>query len=166
MALGKVINDSNRIWLSINNGKVERNDNGVKTQYSYVEGRLTSVYTKERNYNGEKVVKWFIELTDEEGSLYAISLPYSSGTYKSIILSLASDEDLNKDSIIRIEPYIGKNGYTKIVVWSDGVKLDWATHELPPVEDVVINGRTYKDDSKRMDMVVGYTNQVLQRIQA
>lgn len=162
MALGKYQQD-NKIWLSIYNGKIERSENGNKTLYSYVEGRLLGIYTKERTYNGERVTKWFIDLQGEEGEVYSISLPYSSGSLKSIVLALASDEALTSQSNVRIEPYL-KGNYTSIVVWSDGVKLDWVVRELPEVETIQVGGRSYKDDTKRMQVITSYVEQINQRL--
>ena len=141
-----------RKWLTIHHGKVELSENGVKQFFSYVEGRLLSIYSKVRNYGGEDVTKWFIDLRDENGELYTISFPYSSGTLKSIVLSLASDEALSGSSFVRIEPF-QKGNFTNVVVWSNGVKLDWVTKELPSVEEVTFNGRVYKDESKRMEYI-------------
>lgn len=104
-------------------------------------------------------MKWFIDLRDEHGGLYAISFPYQSGTFKSVVLSLASDEALSGSSLVRIEPF-QKGNFTNVVVWSNGIKLDWITKELPPVEEVYLNGRVYKDETKRME----YITKLVQRI--
>lgn len=165
MGLGKIEKGEPKIWLSIYNGKVERSEGGQKNYFSYVEGTLAGIYTKVRTYNGEKVTKWFIDLRGDEGELYSISLPYNSGAFKSIVLALASDEQLSPTSIVRIEPYL-KGNYTNIVVWSDGVKLDWVIRELPPVDTIQIGGRNYKDDSKRMELITSYVNQILSRLQS
>ena len=85
------------------------------------------------------------------------------GTFKSIILALASDEKLTADTPIVIEPY-ERNGYTKVVVYSDGVKLDWVTKELPPLKEVVVKGKTYTDDEERMNFIKGIAHQVKERV--
>ena len=155
MALGNNTQQGNKIWLSIYNGKVERSENGQKTQYSYVEGRLVGIYTQERTYKGERVTEWFIDLQGEQGEAYSIGFPYSSGSLKSIVLALASDEALTSQNRVRIEPYL-KGEFTNIVVRSNGAKLDWVVRELPAVENVEVGGKTYKDDSKRMELIASY----------
>ena len=84
--------------------------------------------------------------------------------FKSIVLALASDEALSPTTHIRIEPYEGRNGYTKVVVYSDGVKLDWITKQLPEQEAVSVGGRTIKDDSKQMEYIVSVVKQITERL--
>ena len=149
-------------WLSIHHGKVELSDNGQKQLFSYVEGRNISIYKRERNYNGEAVLKWFINLRDDEGDLYSISFPYNSGTFKSVVLALASATDLTSSTAIKIHPY-QKGNFTNVVVYADGAKLDWAVRELPPVEYVSINGQRIKDEAKRMELITSYVASINER---
>ena len=165
MALGQIQQQQpqqRRRWLSIHHGVVELSENGQKQSFSYVEGSLRSIYTKTRNYGGEEVLKWFIDLQDEGGDLYSISFPYNSGTFKSIVLALASDEELTSSTITRIEPYQNGN-FTNVKVWADGVKLNWVVKELPPVEPVTIGGRTIKDETKRMSYISSLVETINQR---
>jgi hypothetical protein len=159
MALGQIEQPKRRIYLSIHHGKVEASDNGAKSYFSYVEGGLLSIYSKERTYGTEKVLKWFMDMMDEEGELYTISFPYNSGTFKSIVLAMASAQNLNGSTIFKIEPY-QKGNFTNVVVYADGVKLDWVTNELPPVEDVRVGSQTYKDDSKRMNYICSLVDKI------
>lgn len=160
MGLGRI--QQPKKWLSIHHGKVELSENGVKEYFSYVEGKLLSIYAAVRNYGGENVTKWIIDLQDESGDLYSISFPYQSGTLKSIVLALASDVFLKSTTLVRIEPF-QKGNFTNVVVWSDGVKLDWVTKELPPVEGININGRVYKDESKRMEYITNLIQSINRR---
>lgn len=165
MALGQIQQQQpqqRRRWLSIHHGVVELSENGQKQSFSYVEGRLLSIYRKTRNYNGEDVEKWFIDLKDDGGELYSISFPYNSGTFKSIVLALASWDSLNATTTTRIEPY-QKNNFTNVKVWADGVKLNWVVKELPPVEPVTIGGRTIKDETKRMSYISSLVETINQR---
>lgn len=161
MGLG---NCDRKIFLNINNGKVEKTANGKKQQYDYVEGFLMNIYEYERTFRNEKTKYWYIDIKDERGNIYAVGFPYSSGLFKTIILSLASDDALNKKSTIRLQPY-EKNGYSKAVVWSDGVKLDWVVKELPPLKDIQVGGRNIKDDSDRMNLICKYVKEINARIQ-
>ena len=167
MGLGNLVAETstpqNKIkWLSIHHGKVELSENGVKQLYDFVEGRLSSIYTKERNYNGEPVLKWFINLRDEEGELYSISFPYSSGTFKSIVLALASATDLTASTIVKILPY-QKGSFTNVAVYADGAKLDWVVKQLPPLDFVTINGQRVKDEAKRMKLISSFVDVINRR---
>lgn len=162
MGLGN-IKQTRKHYLSINGGKVIIDKgNGKKDSFSFVEGVLEGIYTKDRTFNGENVRRWYLDLKDGK-DIYSICFPYSSGVFKSIILSLASDEKLNRSTPIRIEPY-EKSGYSKAVVYSDGVKLDWIVKELPPVEEVMVGGKIVKDDSKRMEFICSLCSTIMQRI--
>lgn len=163
MALGTEVRRQSRKWLTIHHGIVELSENGQKSQFSYVEGRLVSIYTKQRTYGGENVTKWFIDIADEDGTLYTVSFPYYSGTFKSIVLALVSDNTLCGGSMVRIEPY-QKGNFTNVTVWSDGVKLDWMTKELPPIEEVKVGDRIYKDETKRMAFIASIVNKLNQRL--
>lgn len=155
---------SNKIYLNIKDGAVVRKTETGEDKYAYVEGRLESISTKERTFRGETIVYWYIDLRDTEtGELYSLGFTYSSNVYKSVILCLSSDETLGQDSVVRIEPYI-KNGYDKVAVWSNGVKLDWVTKSLPPVEETTIGGRRVKDDTKRMEYITSLTEALKIRI--
>lgn len=154
-----------KIYLNIKEGAiVRRTESGAEERYSFVEGKIESISQKERTFRNEVVVYWYIDLRDaESGELYSLGFPYSSNVFKSVILSLASDETLTGESVVRIEPYT-KNGYDKVVVWSDGVKLDWVVKALPPVEVKNIGGRSVKDDSKRMELIKAYARKLVNNI--
>lgn len=153
-----------KVYLNIKDGSVVRRTSTGEEKYSYVEGRLEAITTKERNFRGETVLYWYIDLRDtESGELYSLGFPYSNNIYKSIILSLSSDGELSRDNVVRIEPYV-KNGYDKVVVWSNGVKLDWIVKTLPPIEEVTIGGRRIKDDSKRMNYITTLTENIVRRL--
>lgn len=162
MALGQDYNKS-KTYLSINHGKVIKGSGTSKEEYSYIEGYIEAIYTKRSTFGNEVVVRWFIDIRDG-GELYSLCLPYSSGVFKSIILALASDEALTSSTPVRIEPYEGKNGYTKVVVYSDGVKLDWVVKQLPPQKSVTIGGKQVKDDSEQMNLIGAYVTNIVGRI--
>lgn len=164
MGLGKIEQvQTNKHYLAINNGKViiDRG-NGRKESFGYVEGVLEGIYTQKRNFGGEEVTRWFIDLRDGT-EIYSICLPYSSGVFKSIVLALASDEALRNDTPIRIEPY-ERNNFTKVTVYSDGTKLDWITKELPPLREVKVGTKIVKDDTERMNLICNLCNTINDRI--
>ena len=152
-----------KTYLNIKNGAVVKRTATGEESYTYVEGRLEAISQKERSFRNEVVVYWYIDLRDEEsGELYSIGFPYGSNTFKSVILALASPMGLtavNNGSVVRIEPYT-RNGYDKIVVWGEGVKLDWVTKTLPPVSERMIGGRKVKDDSERMTYICSLVSQI------
>lgn len=150
MALGRVEKRERIYYLSITNGKITHNDKGKRNIYAFVEGKLEGINLTERTFNGEKVPYWFINLRGEKGELFVISLPYKSGTFKSIVLALASEPTLGK--VVKIEPY-ERNGFTKVVVSLNDKRLDWVKKELPPVEEIQIAGQPVKDDTKRMEYI-------------
>ena len=160
----RVSTERRKTYLNIKDGAiVRRSPDGEEERFSYVEGRLEAISQKERTFRGEVVVYWYIDLRDEEsGELYSLGSSYGSNTFKSIILQLASKdglESVKNGSPIRIEPYT-KNGYDKVQVWGEGVKLDWVTKQLPPIEETTIGGRREKDDRKRMAYISSLAEQV------
>ena len=164
MALGTIDQDTKRrVYLSISHGKVVHYLKGGEVEsFKNVEGRLQDITIKERSFNGKRTPFWYLDIKDG-GELYSLSLPYVSGTFKSIILSLASYQSLNKETNILIEPY-EKGNYTKVVVYADGVKLDWVVKELPPLKEVVIGGNTYSDDTERMNFIKELASKVKERV--
>lgn len=162
MALGQQEQRARRYYLTISDGQVVHSENGKKEYYSYVEGTLEKIYKLERTFNGETVLYWYIDIRDEKGELYSISLPYKSGTFKSIVLALASEQAIAL-STIKIEPY-KKGEFTKVVVSSNGQRLDWIVKELPAVEEVFIAGERIKDDTKRMAYIYTLVEQINARL--
>ena len=164
MALGHLDTDTRRkIFLSISHGKVVHYlSGGEKEQFKNVEGTLQDITLKERSFNGKTEPFWYIDLRDGK-DLYSISLSYASGTYKRIILALASCKTLSKDTQIIIEPY-EKDNYTKVVVYADGEKLDWVVKTLPPLKEINVGGRTYSDDTDRLNYIRDLTSQVRERV--
>ena len=160
----RITADRRKTYLNIKEGAiVRRTPEGTEERYSYVEGRLEAISQKERTFRGEVVVYWYIDLRDEDsGELYSLGFSYASNTFKSIILQLASKdglESVKNGSTIRIEPY-SKDGYDKVQVWGEGVKLDWVTRQLPPIEETTIGGRKVKDDTKRMALITSLAQEV------
>lgn len=163
MALGKT-EVIKKTYLSITNGKVAQDrGNGTKDFFSYVEGLIQGISQKEKNFNGEMVSRWYLDLKDGE-DIYSVCFPYGSGVFKSVVLALASDEALSTSSFVRIEPY-EKNGYTKAVVYSDGVRLDWVVKELPPIKEVEVGQRKVKDDSERMRYICELCSLINKRLE-
>ena len=163
MALGQH-QQERKTYLSINHGKVVQGTGESKQLFSYVDGNIEAIYTKRSTFGSEVVTRWYIDLRDG-ADLYSICLPYSSGVFKSIILALAAEQSLTASTLVRIEPYKGKNGYTKVVVYADGVKLDWIKKQLPPQDVLTIGGKQVKDDTRQMEFIESYVRLIQGRIE-
>lgn len=157
-------NDKQRkTYLTISHGKVVQGSGESRQYFSYVDGAIQAIYTRNSTFDNGVVKRWYIDMRDGE-ELYSLCLPYSSGVFKSIILSLASATDLTASTPVRIEPYEGANGYTKVVVYVEGVKMNWITKQLPPQELITIGGKQIKDDSKQMEFIASLCKQITERI--
>lgn len=134
-----------------------------RAYYSSVEGTIENIYTKRSTFNGEEVIRWYIDIRDGR-ELYTLCLPYTSGVFKSIILSLAGAENLTASTPIRIYPYLGKNGYTKVAVYADGKKLDWVTKELPQQQIIKVGDKELKDNKAQMNFIISLCNKVREKL--
>ena len=151
-----------KIYLNITEGKVVRRTERGVLKYDYVEGELERIYPREREFRGEKVPYWYIDLKDREtGSIYSIGLRSSSGVWRSIILSLGSVESFLFP--IKICPY-RKGEYDKVVVYSGDTRLDWVS-ELPPVEVIEVQGEKVKSSVKREKFISDLVDKVNGKIQ-
>lgn len=159
MSLGS---KQNKTFLNIREGKiVKRHTNGSEELYTYVEGYLAGITKREREFKGEKVDYWYLDLQEPSGGeIYSLSVHYSSGVAKSIINALASAEELG---LVRIEVY-QSGDYTKAVVYNNSLRLSWKFSELPPLEEIQVGGKTVKDDSKRMEFIEGMAQGIRERI--
>lgn len=155
---------SRKVYLNVKEGAIVRRTDSGEERYSYVEGLLESITTREREFRGERVIYWYIDMRDRDsGELYSIGFPYGSNVFKSVILSLASYEALTRKTLVRISPYMA-NGYDKVSVICDAIKTSWVVKELPPVEVVEIGGKKVKDDSQRMKLICSYCDLIIGRL--
>ncbi len=148
-----------RHYLNISGGKiVQRTESGRTLSFDFVEGILEGISQKDREFRGEKVPYWYIDLRDPQtGELYSLGVGASSGVWRSLILSLGSCKDFLLP--IRISPY--KRGeYDRVSVHQGGERLDWIS-DLPPVEVVEVSpGKRVKSVEKREVFISG----IVQRI--
>lgn len=146
-----------KIYLNITEGKVVRRTERGLFKYDYVEGELEKIYPKEREFRGEKVPYWYIDLKDTEtGTIYSIGLRSSSGVWRSLILALGSAKEFNLP--VRIAPY-RKGEYDRVSVYLGGERLDWVS-ELPPVEDIEVQGQRIKSTAKRDEYILSLVEEV------
>lgn len=134
-------------YLNISGGKiVQRTESGKTQTYDYVEGELEKIYQRDREFRGEKVPYWYLDIRDpKSGELYSLGINASSGVWRSLILSLGSCTNFLLP--IRISPY-HKGDYDRVSVYSGGEKLDWVS-DLPPVEEIEVGGMKIKSVEKR-----------------
>lgn len=124
-----------KIYLNIKEGKiVHRATTGAEALYDYVEGNLVGITKKEREFKGESLLYWYLDIEADNGDIYSLSAPYNSGVVKAILNSLASVENLGR---VKIETY-QKGDFTKAVVYNNGERLSWKYSELPAIEEVKV----------------------------
>ena len=146
-------------FLNFKDGKIVKRNGLLVDEFDFIEGSLEKIFQKERDFNGEKTLYWYMIIRDEKGNDFALSFPYSSGVFKSIVLSLASDPSIGLSNKIRIDSYF-KDGKTKVTVRNGNTKLDWVTTDLPPVKEVNVGGRIVKDESARMELISHYVGEI------
>lgn len=155
---------SKTIFCNVKDGKFcTRNAEHEEEFIDLIDGYVTRIWKKVRDFRGASAVYWYISIRTQEGELYSIGLPYSSGIFKSIMLNLASDTELCSRSVVRIEPYL-KDEKTKVQVYSNGVLLSWVTKELPPIKQVRVGSQTVADDTERMLFIEDLVHIVSERL--
>jgi hypothetical protein len=154
MSLGII---QSKIYLNIKEGKVFNKD----TPFEYVEGYLRGIEIKDREFRGEAIKYWYINLESQSGELYSLALSYNSGVAKSLFNSLASATDFSKE--VKIKPYLSGE-FTKLVTYLGGEKLSWKYTELPKTEEVKVGDKTVKDESKRMEFIVNLVTEINSKI--
>ena len=154
-----------KTFLNIAEGKVlRRTESGKVERYDYVEGTLERIYTKEREFRGEKVPYWYLDLRDTQtGEVYSLGVGASSGVWRSIIFNLGSPR-FNPLLPLRISPYMGGD-YCKVSVYSGEERLDWV-EGIPPVEDILVEGRRIKSVKKREDFISRIVEEVNRKVGA
>ena len=152
-----------RHYLNISGGKiVQRTESGRTLSFDFVEGILEGISQKDREFRGEKVPYWYIDLRDPQtGELYSLGVGASSGVWRSLILSLGSCKDFLLP--IRISPY--KRGeFDRVSVHQGGERLDWIS-VLPPVEEVEVSpGKRVKSVEKREVFISGIVQRINQTL--
>ena len=154
-----------KTYLNIADGKVVRRTEGGKVErYDYVEGLLERIYTKEREFRGEKVPYWYLDLRDSKtGEVYSLGVGASSGVWRSIIFNLGSPQ-FNPLLPLRISPYMGGD-YCKVSVYSGEDRLDWV-EGIPPVEEILVGGRRVKSAEKREEFISRIVEEVNRKVGA
>ena len=154
-----------KIYLNVSEGKVVRRTEGGKVERSdFVEGLLERIYQRDREFRGEKVPYWYLDLRDTQtGEVYSLGVGASSGVWRSIIFNLGSPR-FNPLLPLRISPYMGGD-YCKVSVYSGEERLDWV-EGIPPVEEILVEGRRIKSVKKREDFISRIVEEVNRKVGA
>lgn len=154
--------EAKRIYLNIAEGKiVKRTERGTE-KYDYVSGDLERIYPREREFRGERVPYWYIDIRDTKtGDLYTLGINASSGVWRGIIFCLGSPE-LNPLLPVKISPYMSGD-YSRVSVYSGETKLDWVSG-IPPVEEVEVDGRRIKSVQRREEFISGLVESLNERL--
>lgn len=116
-------------------------------RFSYVEGNLVKLYPKEYRDRGCNLMQWCADIEDK-GYTYSLVFYRGDGLFISLLRYLLDCKSLNRGTRIRIEPYVTK-GATRISVYADWKKLQWAEIELPKAEKKDMGGYELTDYSKQ-----------------
>lgn len=154
--------EQKRIYLNIAEGKVvKRTDRGTE-KFDFVSGDLERIYSREREFRGERVPYWYLDLRDTQtGDLYTLGINASSGVWRGIIFCLGS-EDFNPLLPLKLSPYVSGD-YSRVSVYSGDKRLEWVSG-IPPVEEVEVDGRRVRSVAKREEFISGIVRRINERL--
>ena len=159
MGLGKI---EKATYVSIKEGRIVTKDAAGKEQaHDYLEGMLVDLTRKEKEFNGEKVTQYQFEFKDDEGERYILSTGEKGGVARALINSLASMQ--GKTGNLRIVPY-AKDGFSKVLLYQNGERLDWKYKEIPAVEEKQVEGVKIKDETKRLEFFRNVAEDIASRV--
>ena len=154
--------EQKKIYLNISEGKIVRRTDRKTDYFSFVEGDLERIYQRDREFRGEKVPYWYLDLRDQNtGDIYSLGLSATSGVWRSLILCLGSDS-FNPLLPVKISPY-RKGNYDRVSVYSGDCKLDWVS-DLPPIEDKEVDGEIIRSVAKREEFISGIVRKVNEKL--
>lgn len=140
-----------RVYFSISDGcfRHKISPDQIET-CNYISGILTHVSQQQQTFNDGVVNFVNFTFSDDNNDLI-VSFNRDKGTYRSVINTLASLDDL-RNVDIELGIYKDRNsGYNRITVKANGQKITWlySAAEIPAVEKFTHNGRQFDDASKR-----------------
>lgn len=166
MALPGLSVNEKRYFLGIKGGKITYRPgrDAEPETYDIFQGELKSIIKREASINGAPTLFYDITFMNS-GLTYVLSVPMAGSVARSIILSLASVPNFH-GKVIRISPYLKDGKYTNVSVYSNGERVKWVIEKLPDVKTIVIGGKTYSDDSERIQCVENYVNVINDRLRS
>jgi hypothetical protein len=175
MALG---NSTNATFLKVYDGKIVRTFKNATTDsksrvnksgntvheefYDYVEGRITSITTKEVDDYGKF---WVIKLSDN-GNDYQLEFNYSGSVAASFLKALPN-VDLTKP--VRLSPkktVDGDKTRQTLFINQDGKAAKWFwtkdnPGDLPGLSKVKVKGKETWDDSDQLEYLENYVKETI-----
>ena len=159
MGLGKT---EKVTYVSIKEGRLVTKDaTGAEQLHDYLEGSLVDLTRKEKEFGGEKVTQYQFEFKDDKGERYILSTGEKGGVARALINSLASMQ--GKTGNLRIVPY-AKDGFSKVLLYQNGERLDWKHKEIPGVEERQIEGVKIKDETKRLEFFRNMADEIASKV--
>lgn len=174
-------NQSNKIYLSISDGKVVRRvAEGVsgaeprtkkdgtivwEQRYSFITGYLRSISINESTYAGAKMKDWVLEMEDM-GESYTLQLMYDSRYATSLLYALCNPA-VDFSMPITINPWMkvvdGKKKTACYLKQGKDTNIDWYftkenPHGLPELKETRFKGEIVWDSYDRMQFLEKFVN--------
>lgn len=146
-------------YINFAEGKVVVTTPEGKKCYAAVSGRIKDIFLTERVIGGSPQKYWYLILEDE-GEAYKVGFYYENSGYKAVVMSLI-DSGVTSGDVVTFTPSLSGR-YTNIDLALNGKPLRWnTTYTLPPLEEVAVGGRVYKDSARRMEFIEALTREIV-----
>ena len=157
-----------RIFLRIKDGKlIARDKDGKESSFQKVQGALKGIELKEHEFDNKKFKNWHVVMEDLlQGDTYDIAVARSSGTFKSVVRCLVTEQGLANLDDISIETYLSKTGFTNAVVQAQGQNLRWTDEKMPEAVRVKVGDQEVVDDTAQMNWIQTLVDRINARIAA
>ena len=159
-------NLSQKIYLSIANGKIQRRDrDGNVTSYDMLEGVLTGIRKSSHEIAGKPTAVISFELNDGDDN-YVVGVIADSGVARSLVKSIYGIKDFSgkKIRIVTRLRVVNDKEYTNAFVYVDGEQAKWAV-EFPKAEQYTLaNGESITSTKDRDDMFWKCVDEIIGRL--
>lgn len=172
MGLG---NSANRTFLSVSDGKIVQrctehtpgaiarvkkdNTTVYELRFGYIEGLLTSISTKETEWNGAKIKSWILGIHDN-GQDYQLEVKFDS-SYATSMFKAFGNPAIDFTQPIKFGPYmkvVNDKKKTSIYISQNGENIEWYyTKEnpngMPEMKQVIVKGQPVWDNFDQMQFI-------------
>jgi len=159
-------NLSQKIYLSIANGKIQRRDrDGNVTSYDMLEGVLTGIRKSSHEIAGKPTAVISFELNDGDDN-YVVGVIADSGVARSLVKSIYGIKDFSgkRIRIVTRLRVVNDKEYTNAFVYVDGEQAKWAV-EFPKAEQYTLaNGESVTSTKDRDDMFWKCVDEIIGRL--
>lgn len=159
-------NLSQKIYLSIANGKIQRRDrNGNVTSYDMLEGILTGIRKSSHEIAGKLTAVISFELNDGDDN-YVVGVIADSGVARSLVKSIYGIKDFSgkRIRIVTRLRVVNDKEYTNAFVYVDGEQAKWAV-EFPKAEQYTLaSGENVTSTKDRDDMFWKCVDEIIGRL--